>query len=246
MNLSLAFKLVAAWPLIFVILGCASQGGINQRLPARTVAILGVTLAPAVESGRSQHVMARELEELMQITGNYRIIRSEDVNRAMSLANSGSYDAMLANYATSGQVSGNDLKALRAASLPVQTALIARIEKNTVSSGVQKRIAIHNNVGQVLPDRERVVRSTVREMQIQASMVNVANGSVLWSKSYRATPAAESSYVHYSGSSFSGSLAASFANTMSNGLKAPSGPVPPSNNLTVRALLREIVRNLPR
>jgi len=77
-------------------------------------------------------------------------------------------------------------------------------------------------------------------------MINVASGRVIWSKSYRATPASESSYVHYSGSSFSGSLAASFANTMSHGIKAPAGPVPPSNTLTVSSLLREIVRNLPR
>jgi len=246
MNLNLVFKQLAVWPLILLIIGCATQGGVNQQAPTRTAAILGVTVAPGVESGRSQNAMVRELEELIQIGGRYRILRSDEANRAMNITVSGSYEAMLDNYATSGQLKGDDLRVLQAANLPVQNVLIARLEQNAVRSGGQKRIAIRNSVGQVLPDRERVVLSTVREMQIQASMVNLANGSVVWSKSYRATPAAESSYVHYSGSSFSGALAASFANTMSNGLRVPSGPVPPSNLLTVRSLLREIVRNLPR
>jgi len=104
---------------------------------------------------------------------------------------------------------------------------------------------LRNNAGEVLSDRERIVLSTVREMQVSASLLNIASGRVIWSKSYRATPAKQTSYVHYSGSSFSGSLAASFANTMSNGLRVPSGPVPPSNLLTLRSLLTEIVRNIP-
>jgi len=152
---------------------------------------------------------------------------------------------MRGNYASSGQLKSDDIAALRAANPAIQSALIARIEKNTVRPGDAKRIVLRNSVGHVLSDRERVVRSTVREMQIRASMINVPSGRVIWSKSYRATPATESSYVLYSGSSFSGSLAASFANTMSNGLRVPSGPVPPSSVLTARSLLREVVRNLP-
>lgn len=244
--LNLAFKHTAAWALLIIVLGCASQAGINPRVSTQATAILGVTIAPGVEAGRSQNAMGQELEDLMQAEAGYSILRSSDVDRAVSIASPGSFDAMLSNYASSGQLKGDDVNALQAARMPVQTALIARIEKNKVQSGAPKRVVLRNNLGHVLSDRERVVLATEREMQIRASMVNVASGRVIWSKTYRVTPVTESSYVHYSGSSFSGSLAASFANTMSNGLKVPSGPVPPSNLLAIRSLLREIVRNLPK
>lgn len=239
------FKQVAVWPIVLVLFGCAGYGGTAQREPTRTAAILGVTVMPGAESGRSQGTITRELEALMLADSTYRIMRSDDVSKAVSAATPGAFDAVLGNYAKSGYVKGYDLKALQGAQLPVQTALIARIEKNQVVNGEPKRIELRNNVGDVLTDRERVILSTVREMQIQASMINIANGRVIWNKTYRATPASKSSYVHYSGSSFSGSLAASFVNTMSNGIKVPSGPAPPSSLLTVRSLLREIVRNLP-
>jgi len=233
------------WPIVLVLFGCAGQAGIEQRESTRTAAILGVTVVPGVESGRSQSTITRELEALILAEGAYKIIRSGDVIRAVNAATPGSFDSVLRNYANYGQVNGHDLKALQEAQLPVKTALIARIEKNSVINGEAKRIELRNSMGDVLTDRERVVLSTVREMQIQASMINIASGRVIWTKSYRATPASKSSYVHYSGSSFSGSLAASFANTMSNGIRVPSGPTPPSNLLTVRSLLREIVLNLP-
>jgi len=231
--------------LVVVLFGCASQGRIDQRATERTAAVLGVTVAPGVQSGRNQAAMTSELEELMQAEGGYSILRSSNTNRIVNAAVPGSFDNMLANYANTGTLKSRDLRALQTAKLPVKQAIIARIENNAVLPGAPKRIALRNNAGQVLTDRERVVLSTVREMQVKASMIELASGRVIWSKTYRATPAAESSYVHYSGSSFSGSLAASFANTMSNGLRAPAGPVPPSNLLTVRSLLREIVHNLP-
>ena len=243
--MNLAFKQFVTWPIILLMMGCASQGEVNKRAKNRAIAILGVTIVPGVESGRSLNAMTREFEDLMQSRGDYSILRSIDVSRAVNAATPESFDAILANYASSGQLKREDLKALQAVHLPIQTAVIARIESNAVKAGTQKRIALHNSRGDVLSDRERVILSTVREMQIRASMINLATGRVVWSKAYRATPASESSYVQYSGSSFSGSLAASFANTMSNGLRAPSGPTPPSNLLTVRSILREIVRNMP-
>lgn len=245
MNLNLAFKQFASWPIMLLMMGCASQGEINTRTETRAAAVLGVTIAPGVESGRSLNSMTQEFEDLMRSNGNYSVLRSIDVSRAVNAVTPESFDTILANYSKSGQLKGADLKALQAAHLPIQTAVIARIERNVVRAGSPKRIALYNSMGNVLSDRERVLLSTVREMQVRASMINVPSGRVVWSKAYRATPASESSYVHYSGSSFSGSLAASFANTMSNGLRAPSGPTPPSNRLTVRSILREIVRKMP-
>lgn len=243
--MNLAFKQTVAWLMVLVLFGCANQGEINQRAPTRTVAVLGVTVAPGVESGRSQSVMTREFEELIEAKGSYKILPATQVRHAVSAANPGAFDTLLSNYASSGRFKSNDVRALQAVQPSIRTALVARVEKNIVSTSEPRRIAIHSQLGDVLSDRQRVVLATVRETQIRASMINMASGQVIWSESYRATPASESSYVHYTGSSFSGSLAASFANTMTRGIKAPSGPVPPSNAMTVRSLLREIVRNLP-
>jgi len=79
--------------------------------------------------------MARDLEDLMQAHGDYNIVRSADVSRTVNAVIPGTYDTLLSNYAKSGTVKGNNLKALQSAQLPVQTALIARIEKNVVRPG---------------------------------------------------------------------------------------------------------------
>jgi len=239
-------KHIAVWSILLLLAGCASRSPADSGRVAHTTALLGVTLAPGVESGRSQSAMALDFEELLQIEGGFSTLRTSEVGRIINAASPGSVDKMLRNYAYSAQFNGTDIRALQNAKLPAQTALVARVEKNVVRSGPTKRIMLHNSAGRALTDRERVVLSTEREMQVRASMVDLANGRVVWSKSYRVAPAAESAYVHYSGSSFSGSLAASFVNTMSNGLKVPDGPVAPSHRQTLRSLFREIVRHLPR
>lgn len=244
MKKSLAFKYVVILWVVLALFGCVSQTNAD-RAAMQSIAVLGLVLAPNVNTSRSQSAATRELEQLVQTEGGYRTLPSKFAIEAINSVADGAFDALRSNYARTGQLSSHDRRTLKVARISVPMALIARIERNFVRPGVPKRIALRNNAGQVLADRERVVLSTVREMQVQASMINLGTGRVVWSRSYRATPSAESTYVHYSGSSFSGSLAASFANTMSNGLKVPDGPVPPSNQLTLRSLLREVVRNMP-
>ncbi len=232
--------------LLAILAGCTSRPPVAHSAAPYSVGIVGVVLAPGVESGKSQTAMASELQQLVQSSGRFMILRSKDIANAVDSVASGTYRKMLKGYAERGQLGLADIQALNAAQLPVQTVLIARVEKNEVGVGPTKRVQLRNNAGQIMTDRERVVLSTVREMQLQASLINLASGKLVWSRTYRATPAAESSYIHYSGSSFSGSLAASFANTMSNGLRVPTGPASPSHHLTLQSLMREVVRNLPR
>ena len=224
---------------------CASSPPVNQRPVPRSVAMIGVTIADGVEAGKSQTAMAREFQELIHDRQGYRTLRASAVQRGVNSVSSGAYNDMLNNYAQTGELHPNDIRALIAARLPVQMALIARIEENKVLPGAQHSEQLRNNAGDILTDRERIVLSTVRKMRMKASMVNMQTGAVFWSRTYESTPATKSSYVHYSGSSFSGSLAAALANTVSNGIRAPSGPLPPSNQLTLRSLMREVVRNLP-
>ncbi len=246
MNLTAIVKKPLLFAIVLALLaGCASKNQNGIRRAPSTVAIIGVTLAPGVESGKSMNAMSRELQELIHAKGGYQTMRPVDVGKAVNRVADGAYSSMLANFARNGNFHGGDIRVLGAARLPVRSAMILRVEENRVRPGAPKRVALRNNAGKVLTDRERIVLSTVREMQVKASLINLGSGATYWTRTYRSTPSTESSYVHYSGSSFSGSLAASFANTMTNGLKVPSGPAAPSNQLTLRSLMREIVRNMP-
>lgn len=230
---------------MLIAAGCVSKSPLGQSTVPRSIAVVGVAVAPGVKPGKSQTAMALELQDLIHQNGGYKTLRSSEVGKAMNSATARSYNALIENYSRNGALHPTDLQALGSARLPVQMALIARVEKNEVKPGELKRLQLRNNAGDILTDRERRVLSTVREMQMQASLINMTSGAVVWSRTYRSTPTTESSYVHYSGSSFSGSLAASLANTMTNGLRVPAGPLPPSNQLTLRSLMREVVRNLP-
>jgi len=238
-------KIPVAATMLVLLAGCASQSAVAPKVAPRSIGMIGVALAPQIESGKSQSAMVREFQQLIQASGRFQTLSANDVARAVDSVSPGSYRSMMTNYGETGQLQAADAQALSAARLPVRTVLIARLEKNEVRDGTPRRVQLRNNAGQVMTDRERVVLSTIREMRLQASLINLSTGRVTWSKTYRSAPAAESSYIHYSGSSFSGSLAASFANTMSNGLRVPSGPDSPSNHQTLHSLMREVVRNLP-
>lgn len=245
-------NLIQTWTTACIVLvsvavatGCASFGSSGRNTAPRSLGIVGVTVAPGVEAGRTKPALARELQELVQADGQFRVLGIENLAGALNAATPGSYQTMTDNYGENGWLRGEDMRALFAARLPVENVLIARVEKNDVRPGAPKTIELRNSAGQILDDRERVVLTTIREMRLQASIINLASGSVVWSRAYRATPATDASYTHYSGSSFSGSLAASFANTMTNGLRKPSGPKAPSSQLTLESLMREVVRNLP-
>jgi len=231
--------------VMLIAAGCVSKSYLGSSIAPRSIAVVGVAVAPGVKPGKSQTAMALEFQQLIHQNDGYKTLRSSEVSKAMNSVTPGSYNALVDNYSRNGALHPNDLQALVSARLPVQLALIARVEKNEVKPGELKRLQLRNNAGDLLTDRERRVLSTVREMQMQASMINMATGAIVWSRTYRSAPTTESSYIHYSGSSFSGSLAASLANTMTNGLRVPAGPLPPSNQLTLRSLMREVIRNLP-
>lgn len=230
---------------VLLLSACVSKVPAGQRALPRSVAIIGVTVAPGVNVGKGQVAMAREFQELIHDREGYRTLRSTAVQRSVNSVSPNAYQDMMANFAAAGELRPNDIRALVAGRMPVQMGLIARIEQNNVEAGQRHSEQLRNNSGEILSDRERVVLTTVRRMRMKTSMINMSTGAVFWTRTYESAPVTKSSYVHYSGSSFSGSLAAALANTMSNGIRAPQGPLPPSNQLTLRSLMREVVRNLP-
>lgn len=239
-------KAIAAFLMLYTLSACVSKPyGTVRPAESNGIAIIGVSHADGVKLGASHNAMSRELGDLISERGQHRILPSIDVQKSLNSVAPGQYGAMLLNFGEHAVLSPDNLRALSAAKLPVRTALIARVSRNNVSTGEPVREKLRNNAGELISDREKIVLSTIREMQIEAALINIGTGAVIWSKAYRATPATKASYVHYYGSSFSGTLAATLANTMSNGLRGPVGPPPPSHQLTLRSLMREIARNLP-
>jgi hypothetical protein len=102
-----------------------------------------------------------------------------------------------------------------------------------------------NAAGAKLTDRERIVLATERTTRLSATMIDLRTGAMLWHREYSVSPATEQAMIQYRGSSFSGSLAAVLANTVVNGVRVPDHPAAPPLRLNLRALLREVTRNLP-
>lgn len=247
MNVGLIIKNAAlVLALSWLATSCVSQTPSGQSTIPNSVAIVAVTVAPSVESGQSTSVMARELKEFIHEVGGYRTLRSSQVEQVMNGSEPGSYGKLVTGFARDGIVGPTELRSIIEAGLPTQFALIARIEQNDTKKDKFKVEALRNHSGVLLTDRERKILITEREVQMRASMINVSTGALVWSRSYRSVPQTELSYVHYLGSSFSGTLAASLVNTMTTGLSEPDWPTPASYQQTVQSLMREIARNLPR
>lgn len=246
MNVGLIIKTHTVLLTVLLLASCVSKTPSGQSIAPNSVAIVAVTAAPGVKSGQSASVMARELKEFIHEAGGYRTLRSSQVEQAMNASQAGSYRELVSSFARDGVVGPSELRSLNAAGLPVQLALIARVEQNDTKKDKFKVEALRNHSGVLLTDRERKVLITEREVQMRASLINVANGAVVWSRSYRSVPQTKLSYVHYLGSSFSGTLAASLVNTMTTGLSEPDWPAPASYQVTVQSLMREIARKLPR
>lgn len=246
MNLGSIIRNTTVLLTLLLTAGCVSKTQPGQSIASKSVAIVAVTAAPGVKSGLSASVMARELKEFIHEAGGYRTLRSSLVEQAMNTSQSGSYAELVESFARDGVVGPSELRSLNAAGLPVQLALIARIEQNETKKDKFKVETLRNHSGVLLTDRERKILITEREVQMRASLINVASGAIIWSRSYRSIPETKLSYVHYLGSSFSGTLAASLVNTMTTGLKEPDWPAAASFQLTVQSLMREVARNLPR
>lgn len=246
MNIAPITKKTLLLLAIVLLAGCVSKKPAGQSAVPNSVAIVGVTATPGVKSGLSQSVMARELKEFIHEVGGYRTLRRSEVELALNAAQAGSYSALMNAFGRDGVLGPKELRALHAAAMPVQYALIARIEQNNISKEKFQIEKLRNHSGVTLNDRERKVLITEREVQMRATMINVASGAVVWSRSYRSVPQTKLSYVRYMGSSFSGTLAASLVNTMTTGLREPGWPSPASYQSTVHSLMREVARNLPR
>jgi len=235
------FRLFLLVGLVSLLAGCAGSGQ-GGRTSDVGVAVLGVTERFGVESGLNRAAMGREFGELLEERSGFSVITQAQVQ---SKVGSARLDAIIAGYARQADFAASDLQVLMAAGVGARRAVIARVESDVIDDSPPRSESVTNRKNEVMNDRERIVLATRRTTRLSASMYDLQTGRKLWERVYAVEPETSSAYVHYFGSSFSGSLAAALANTMVNGVKLPGNPAPPSLRLTLRSLLREAVRNMP-
>jgi hypothetical protein len=227
--------------MLLILVGCAGTGQ-SVRTDDVGVAVLGFTERPGVESGVNRAAMGREFGELLEERAGFSVIPHEQVQRKIGAER---LAAINARFAERAEFLPTDLQVVMAAGVGARRAVIARLESDAVQGLPPRSESVANRQNGVMKDRERIVLATRRSSRMSVVMFDLQTGRKLWERVYAVEPETSTAYVHYFGSSFSGSLAAALANTMVNGAKLPANPAPPSLRLTLRSLLREAVRNMP-
>ena len=228
--------------LLTLIQGCSSTPNARKGAVARNgVAVLGVVTQSGVNGTMSEAALNSMMHDTVRETGRFSSLAAHKVSKVIG---GDRYTTMMEGYAETGRLQSEDIQLLMAARLPVNYAIISLIQENTTAAGPSTVESLRNNAGELLNDRERLVHTTVRQVTLSSTMIDLRTGAAYWSRSYRAEPVSKASYTRYSGSSFAGSLAATMANTVANGIRKPSGPPAPSLQLTLQSLMREVARTM--
>ncbi len=242
MRIQTSKGVIAALLLMTLIQGCSTKPSSRQAAVARNgVAVLGVVTQSGVNGTMSEASLNNMMHDTVRETGRFSSLAAHKVSKVIG---GDRYTKMMKAYAETGTLRPEDIQLLMAARLPVNYAIISIIQENSTYAGPSTIESLRNNAGELLNDRERVVHSTVRRVMLTSTMINLRTGATFWSRSYKAEPVSKASYTRYSGSSFAGSLAATMANTVANGIRKPSGPSAPSLQLTLKSLMREVARTM--
>ncbi|MEE9336383.1 MAG: hypothetical protein V3U65_20035 [Granulosicoccaceae bacterium] len=233
---------LAALLLLTLLQGCSTTPNARQGAVARNgVAVLGVVTQSGVNGTMSEASLNGMMHDIVRETGRFSSLAAHKVSKVVG---GDRYTAIMESYAETGSLQPEDIQLLMAARLPVNYAIISRIQENATEAGPSTVESLRNNAGELLNDRERVVHSTLRRVTLTSTMIDLRTGAAYWSRSYKAEPVNKASYTRYSGSSFAGSLAATMTNTVANGIRKPSGPPAPSLQLTLQSLMREVARTM--
>ncbi|MFK7856119.1 MAG: hypothetical protein AB8B79_18535 [Granulosicoccus sp.] len=218
-----------------------NNSGINQQ-SYTGVTVVGVTSKPGVEVAINRHALAREFAELLAQRRQFQVYPAGLLRETVG---SSRVDEILNRYARRGQLAQRDLQFLMAAGLTARYAVIARVESDEVKKMPERREAMVGNNGSLLMDRQRVVLASQRSTRVSAVLFDLRTGKSIWNKHYQVDPVTEVASTIYHGNSFSGSLAAAFANTVVNGVSVARQPVAPPLKDSLSSLLAEISRQLP-
>lgn len=239
---SKGLALLAVFCLI-VVNACSAPNNSGSNQQGYTgVTVVGVTSKRGLEVAINRHSLAREFAELLAQRRQFPVYPSGLLRETVG---SSRVDEILDRYARLGQLAQRDLQFLMAAGLTTRYAVIARIEGDEVKKLPERREAMVGNNGSLLMDRQRVVLASQRSTRVSAILFDLRTGRSIWNKHYQVDPVSEVASTVYHSNSFSGSLAAAFANTVVNGISVARQPAAPPLKDSLSSLLAEISRQLP-
>lgn len=227
---------------IFTLCACSTPPIQQGRYTSTSVAVLGVAAKSGLKSNINRNALASDFGKLLDERKAFPVMPASTVRQYLGAER---VNDILNRFAENGRLENRDIQVLISAGLPVQRIVLARLEEDYVVNLPARREPVLNRNGKVLADREKKVLATQRVTRVSATLLDLRDGSQLWNRHFRVDPVAEAASTQYLGSSFSGSLAAAFANTMVNGIRVVRYPEPPTLTLSMLSLLREISVSLP-
>ena len=229
--------------LVIIQLGaCGTSNNRSTQNASAGVAVLGVSAKIGLDTAINRNGLAADFTKLLVERNAFPVLPTTALRQYIGADR---VSDILNRYAKTGKLDQRDVQALMAAGLPTTRIVLARVEEDYVVKLPARREVVLNRVGELLADQEKRVLATQRVTRVSATLIDLRDGSEVWNGQYRVDPVAEATTTQYLGSSFSGSLAAAFANTMVNGIRVVRYPPAPTLRLSMISLLREIADNLP-
>jgi len=208
----------------------------------RSVAVLGVVQREGLNVPINEYRLARDLETLLREQYRHSVMPIQQVRIALGGQR---HDMLLRRFSRSGVLYDSDLLMLNRANLPTRMAVLLTMASNDVENLPEERLRLRDAQGRVMADREHQILATKRSVSMTATLVNLGSKQVRLRDTFTYQAVERKRFVHYSGSSFSGSVAASVVNKLSNGGSQPKWPAPPGVYGSFYELLNEVAKQLP-
>ncbi len=238
-------RLARTFVLLIGVSLLASCGTLSSRgggSSSTGIAVIGVVAKTGLGSRFNKNRMAADFAAKLAERGKFPVLRASSLRQVIGAQR---HEDMLRRYSDRGQLAQQDVQMLMAAGLPTQHAIILRVDEDHVVNLPAAIQPVLNSAGAVLVDRERRAFGTQRITGISALIVNLRNGKQRWSQRFEVDPVTVAYRTEYLGSSFTGSLAAAFANTMVNGVSKVGYPDAPSLQLSLESLLNVVAESQP-
>lgn len=227
---------------LMLLSACSVPAPQGYRANSSGVTVVGVTAKSGLDAAINRSSLARQFAQLLADRRQFQVFPASLLRETIG---SSQVDEMLDRYARRGQLAQRDIQFLMATGLATKYAVIARVEKDSVKFLPERREAMVGANGTRLMDRQRTILATQRITQVSAILFDLRTGREVWNRHYQVDPVSEAASTVYHGSSFSGSLAAAFTNTVINGISVTRQPTAPPLRESLRSLLAEIAAKLP-
>lgn len=206
------------------------------------LAVVVVAVAKDIDVDRSDAAITLLLEDAISVTGRHDVTPLSQVVAAIGAER---HAVVKDEFSRTGRIVNASLQQVMSTPLGARRGLLLRVDENRTDTLEPRFEPFRDTRGRVVPDRQTVVLSSLRQVRVTASVIDLVTGSVRWQRAWTASPQSRSEYVRYTGSSFGGSLSATLANSVVNGLRGPAAPPPPELDIALDAVFRELAESLP-